>query len=147
MRNKIHWHGGEGFWPGTGDQRMLWLSQLATNRGFEVREIHYHAIDDQSLLAMNEKHLGHNTLTDIITFDYSKDKWLSGEVYISWERVMENATTLKIRSEEERLRVIAHGLLHMMGEQDKTAEDKKNMRRAEDAALLSWKMFHVEHGR
>ena len=146
MRSKIEWHGKEDFWPGSKEQRSRWLSEIANAKGFAIKEIHYHATDDLFLLGLNKEHLAHDTLTDIITFDYSNKKQLSGEIYISWERVAENADEMGIRQNEEALRVTAHGLLHMMGERDKSESDKKKMRKAEENALVSWTMFHVEHG-
>ena len=146
MRSKIEWHGKEDFWPGSKEQRSRWLSEIANDKGFAIKEIHYHATDDLFLLGLNKEHLAHDTLTDIITFDYSNKKQLSGEIYISWERVAENADDMGIRQDEEALRVTAHGLLHMMGERDKSESDKKKMRKAEENALVSWTMFHVEHG-
>jgi probable rRNA maturation factor len=146
MRSKIEWHGKEDFWPGSKEQRSRWLSEIANAKGFAIKEIHYHATDDLFLLGLNKEHLAHDTLTDIITFDYSNKKQLSGEIYISWERVAENADDMGIRQDEEALRVTAHGLLHMMGERDKSESDKKKMRKAEENALVSWTMFHVEHG-
>ena len=147
MRSKIEWHGKEDFWPGSKEQRDRWLSEIANAKGFAIKEIHYHATDDLFLLGLNKEHLAHDTLTDIITFDYSNKKQLSGEIYISWERVAENADEMGIRQNEEALRVTAHGLLHMMGERDKSESDKKKMRKAEENALVSWTMFHVEHGK
>ena len=147
MRSKIEWHGKADFWPGSKEQRARWLSEIANAKGFAIKEIHYHATDDLFLLGLNKEHLAHDTLTDIITFDYSNKKQLSGEIYISWERVAENADEMGIRQDEEALRVTAHGLLHMMGERDKSESDKKKMRKAEENALVSWTMFHVEHGK
>lgn len=146
MRSKIEWHGKEDFWPGSKEQRARWLSEIAISNGFAIKEIHYHATDDLFLLGMNKAHLAHDTLTDVITFDYSKKKQLSGEIYISWERVAENAEEMGVKQDEEVLRVTVHGLLHMMGERDKSESDKEKMRKAEDSALANWTMFHVEHG-
>jgi rRNA maturation RNase YbeY len=145
MRSKIEWHGKEDFWPGSKEQRARWLSEIANSEGFAIKEIHYHATTDLFLLGLNKEHLAHDTLTDIITFDYSKKKQLSGEIYISWERVAENAGEMGVKQDEEALRVTAHGLLHMMGGRDKSESDKKKMRKAEEKALVGWKMFHVEH--
>lgn len=147
MKSKIEWHGKEDFWPGSKEQRDRWLNEVANSKGFVIKEIHYHATDDLFLLGLNKEHLAHDTLTDIITFDYSNEKQLSGEIYISWERVAENADEMGVKKDEEALRVTAHGLLHMMGERDKSDSDKKKMRKAEENALAGWAMFHVEHGK
>ncbi len=85
---------------------------------------------------MNTSYLNHAYYTDIITFDYSTEKSISGELFISVDRVRENAGTMKASEQEEFLRVIAHGVLHLMGYKDKTKADALKMRSAEDEALL-----------
>ena len=87
------------------------------------------------LVGMNEKYLKHNTLTDIITFDYSEKGILSGDIFISIERVKENAGSFNTTLNQELGRVMAHGVLHLSGYKDKTPEDKKIMRSKEDLYL------------
>ena len=93
------------------------------------------------MLQRNRKHLKHDTLTDIITFDYSDGKVISGDIFISTERVKDNAEIFKKTFNEELLRVMAHGLLHLFGYNDKIKEQKKVMRIKEEEKI---KLFHVE---
>ena len=94
------------------------------------------------MLGLNEQYLNHDTLTDIISFDYSVGKELHGDIFISTERVLENAAEFKVTFEEELKRVMVHGVLHYCGYKDKSDEDEKLMRSKEDEKI---KMFHVEH--
>jgi rRNA maturation RNase YbeY len=98
-------------------------------------------VSDDELFEMNIKYLNHNTLTDIITFDYSENRALSGDLFISVDRVRENAETFKVSFDVELRRVMVHGLLHLAGYGDKSTEDEQLMRLKEDEKL---KMFHVE---
>jgi rRNA maturation RNase YbeY len=93
------------------------------------------------LLDLNQRFLNHDTYTDIITFDYSENGSISGEIYISIERVRENAKEFSQRFEDELLRVMAHGLLHLLGYKDKTEKEIMEMRDKEEDKM---KMFHVE---
>ena len=86
--------------------------------------------------------MDHDTYTDILTFDHTEGKTLSGDLLISFERVLENAENHGVVFQEELRRVMAHGVLHLAGFKDKAAEDATAMRQAEDHAL---QMFHVEH--
>jgi len=90
---------------------------------------------DKYLLSINQKYLNHNTLTDIVTFDLAEDAEIEGEIYISVERVKENAVKYAVDFEEELHRVIIHGLLHLIGYKDKTASQKAQMRKKEQACL------------
>jgi rRNA maturation RNase YbeY len=94
---------------------------------------------------MNRNYLNHDYFTDIITFDYSDKQQLSGELFISVDRVKENANDRKLQYEEELLRVIAHGVLHLMGFKDKTKKDAVNMRKAEDSALQQFKSAFTQN--
>lgn len=94
--------------------------------------------DDKFLLALNKKFLKHNTLTDIITFQYLGDK-LSGEIFISIPRVKENAKKFKVTFENELNRVMIHGILHLCGYKDKSTSKKKEMRKKEDYYLRCFK--------
>jgi len=97
--------------------------------------------NDQYLLGLNQSYLSHDTFTDIITFDYVEGTTISGDIFISVDRLEENAAIFKVSFEEERLRVMAHGLLHLMGHKDKTTEDQLVMSNKENEKI---KMFHVE---
>lgn len=91
---------------------------------------------------MNKQYLNHDYYTDILTFPYGSNQEISGEIFISTDRVAYNADDLNTEYEEELRRVMAHGLLHLLGYDDRSEEEVKEMRRLEDAAL---EMFHVKH--
>lgn len=112
-----------------------WLKQLAAEEGKKIVELNYIFCSDSYLLEINKQYLNHNTLTDIITFDQSeKPNQIEGDIYISYERVLENGRTLKTE-ENELYRVIAHGLLHLCGYKDKTDTEEKIMREKENFYL------------
>ena len=120
---------------------MDWLSRVAESEGYSLSALSYIFCNDQYLLDLNQTYLFHDTLTDIITFDYVEGTVVSGDIFISVDRLKENAAIFKVSFEEERLRVMAHGLLHLMGYKDKTAEDQEVMSNKENEKI---KMFHVE---
>lgn len=112
--------------------------------GRKVERINYIFCDDTYLLDINRTFLSHDTLTDIITFELcSKNEPLVSDIYISVERVRENAITFKTTFSKELHRVIFHGLLHILGFKDKTDSEKKKMHKQEDEFLKEF--FHVEH--
>ena len=120
----------------------LWLKQLAANKGFFVGDIDYIFCDDDYLLTINQNFLKHDTFTDIITFDNRVGETLNGEIYISLNRITENAQLYKTSSSEELLRVIAHGILHLCGYNDKSKEEEEVMRKEEENAInLFYKLF------
>ena len=98
-------------------------------------EVSYIFCDDEYLYDINVKHLNHNTLTDIISFDYSLGKVVSGDIYISVERVEENAKERNIDFSDELHRIMVHGLLHYVGYKDKTEAEIRAMRKKEDYYL------------
>jgi len=100
-----------------------------------LKKIDVYGVSDEELLSTNKKHLEHDYYTDIITFDYSRGNKISGELYVSLERVEENALALGLRYESELRRVVAHGILHLIGFKDKTEEEEKAMRSKEDEVL------------
>ena len=108
---------------------------MVLEKGFEIGEINYIFCDDAYLHRLNVEFLQHDTLTDVISFDNTLGKLISGDIFISVERVMENAADFKVSSEEEIHRVMIHGVLHYIGFNDKSEEDKKEMRSAENRAL------------
>lgn len=112
-----------------------WISVCIESYGFDEGEINYIFCDDEYLLKLNVEFLKHDTLTDIISFDYTLGKLISGDIYISVERVLENAKKFSQTFENERNRVIIHGVLHYLGFKDKTAADKAVMRKEEEACL------------
>ena len=100
-----------------------------------LKKIDVYGVSDEELLSINKKHLEHDYYTDIITFDYSRGNKISGELYVSLERVEENALALGLSYESELRRVVAHGILHLIGFKDKTEEQEKAMRSKEDEVL------------
>jgi probable rRNA maturation factor len=119
------------------DEKSLesWIENIAKEKGFEVGEINYIFCDDEYLHKLNVEFLQHDTLTDIISFDNSLGKLINGDIFISVERVEENAKDFKVAFEEELYRVMIHGVLHYMGYKDKSDDDKVEMRKAENIAL------------
>ncbi|PRZ01910.1 rRNA maturation RNase YbeY [Marinilabilia salmonicolor] len=113
-----------------------WITEVIENKGFKVGEINYLLCSDDYILESNKKFLSHNYLTDIITFDYSSKRKISGDVLISIPTVSVNAERFGVTFFNELLRVIIHGVLHLMGYDDHTDEEKQTMRNAENIALL-----------
>jgi len=124
------------------DEISLWLQNVAKSENFEIADLNYVFVSDEELYEMNVKYLNHNTLTDIITFNYVDNEIVSGDIFISVDRVKENAVDFNVSFENELLRVMVHGLLHLMNYNDKTDEEQELMTLKEDEKL---KMFHVEH--
>ncbi|WP_282053976.1 rRNA maturation RNase YbeY [Maribacter luteus] len=118
-----------------------WLNRVLVSEGFVLGDLNYIFCDDTYLLEINKKYLYHDTFTDIITFDYSESNVLNGDIFISIERVRENAGKFKKDFDNELLRVMSHGILHLMDYNDKTQEDVLMMREKEEEKI---KMFHVE---
>ena len=117
------------------DQISKWISKIISSEGFEEGEVSYIFCDDEYLLKLNIEFLNHDTLTDIISFDNSLGKQINGDIYISVERVKENATIFNNPFTEELHRVIIHGILHYCGFKDKSEADTKTMRSKETVAL------------
>jgi rRNA maturation RNase YbeY len=113
----------------------LWISKVISSEGRKEGEINYIFCDDLYLLEINQKYLGHDTFTDIISFDYSVGKELHGDIYISVERVKENAKEFEVDFKEEIRRVMVHGILHYCGYKDKSDKDKMLMRSKEDGYI------------
>lgn len=124
------------------DQIATWISRVILSENKKEGEINYIFCNDDYLLNLNEQYLDHDTLTDIISFDYSVGNEIHGDIFISTERVKENAIDFKVTFEEELQRVIVHGVLHYCGYKDKTEDDERLMRNMEDEKI---KMFHVKH--
>jgi probable rRNA maturation factor len=112
-----------------------WISSIISSEGFEEGDLTYVFCDDKYLLSLNEEFLNHDTLTDIISFDYSLGKQIHGEIYISIERVIENASHFKVDFNDELHRVMIHGILHYCGYKDKLETEEILMRSKEDYAL------------
>lgn len=118
-----------------------WISEVIESEEKTEGEINYIFCDDEYLLQKNIEFLDHDTLTDIISFDYTMGNLLSGDIFISVERVKENAQDFNVPFDIELRRVMAHGILHYCGYKDKTEEDSSLMRSKEDEKIT---LFHVE---
>nr|WP_314895954.1 rRNA maturation RNase YbeY [uncultured Flavobacterium sp.] len=118
-----------------------WLSTVITSENKKEGEINYIFCDDEYLHKINLEYLNHDTLTDIISFDYTMGNELSGDVFVSVERVKDNAVDFNVPFEDELKRVLVHGVLHYCGYKDKGEADELLMRSKEDEKLA---LFHVE---
>ncbi len=115
-----------------------WISSIVKKNKREIKELNFIFCSDEFLLKMNKQYLQHDTYTDIITFDYSLDdkrQAISGDIFISIERVQENAEKFSKSFEQELHRVIIHGTLHLLGYKDKTKAAKAEMTRQEELCL------------
>jgi probable rRNA maturation factor len=122
-------------------QFSKWISEVILSEKKKEGEINYIFCDDEYLLEINQQYLDHDTLTDIISFDYSVGNELNGDIFVSVERVKENASDYNVTFQEEIQRVLVHGILHYCGYKDKTESDELLMRSKEEEKM---KMFHVE---
>lgn len=113
-----------------------WLGDVALKHKKRIGQLDFIFCSDDYLLNINRQFLQHHTFTDIITFDYSESGLLIGEIYISVDRVKENAARYHVTFMEEICRVMVHGLLHLAGYKDKKPYEQQQMRNAEDAALI-----------
>ena len=109
-----------------------WISRIIDSEGFDEGEINYIFCDDEYLHKINVDYLDHDTLTDIISFDYTEGNLLQGDIFVSVERVKENALDFKVPFEDEIKRVLSHGILHYCGYKDKSPEYELLMRSKED---------------
>ena len=119
------------------DERKVskWIKAVAADYGFSVGNIHYIFCSDERELAVNREFLGHDYYTDVITFDYSTESVLNGDIFISLETVQSNAEMIGVSFNHELLRIIIHGVLHLTGQGDKTPEKKVQMTEKEEKAL------------
>ncbi len=126
-------------------QKLLksWVEKVTISEKRKIKTLTYNFCTDEELFQMNKQFLNHNTYTDIITFDYSEEKNLSGEIYISVDRVKENAEKFKIPFADELVRVMAHGVLHLCGYKDKNPIQQQQMLAAENRAI---KLFNSVKG-
>lgn len=141
-------------------QFSIWITNTISSEAYKLEEINYVFCDDEYLHKLNVEFLNHDTLTDIISFDYSIGKIIQGDIFISVERVVDNAKDFGVTFEDELKRVIIHGVLHYCGYKDKTDDDAKLMREKENHYLSklsqiqdfnvylqtqNFDVFHVEH--
>lgn len=119
-----------------------WIEQVVLSEEKILGEVNYIFCDDEYLHKINVEYLDHDTLTDIISFDYSEGNLVQGDIFISIERVADNASDYDVPFNVELKRVMIHGILHYCGYKDKSDSDEKLMRTKEDEKI---KMFHVKH--
>lgn len=118
-----------------------WLSRVIVSENKKEGDINYIFCDDEYLHKINVEYLQHDNLTDIISFDYSVGNELHGDIFVSIERVEDNAKDFNVSFEDELKRVLVHGVLHYCGYKDKSEKDEVLMRQKEDEKML---LFHVE---
>ena len=124
------------------EQYEDWISRIIESEGFDEGEINYIFCDDEYLHKINVEYLDHDTLTDIISFDYTVGNLIQGDIFVSVERVKDNANDFNVSFEEELKRILSHGVLHYCGYKDKSPKDEALMRSKEEEKM---QMFHVEH--
>lgn len=129
---KIEFNSQNGFELDKPEVYEVWLSNTAKAEGYNIGELGYVFCSDEFLWDINQKYLDHDTYTDIVTFDYTEGNIINGEIYISTERVEENAEKFGVSFIYELNRVMVHGLLHLSGYGDKTESEKTLMRSKED---------------
>jgi rRNA maturation RNase YbeY len=112
-----------------------WIKTIAAHYGFAVGTIHYVFCSDQRELEINREFLGHDYYTDVITFDYSTPTTINGDIFISLETIQSNAEMIGVSFDNELMRIIIHGILHLTGQMDKTPETKAEMTAKENHAL------------
>lgn len=136
MSSSINFHSEEVDFHLVNEKKTIkWIKDSIKNETKNVGEISYIFCTDEYLHKMNLEYLNHDTFTDIITFDYTEENIVSGDIFISIDRIKENATKFKTVFENELSRVIIHGVLHLMGYKDKSAQEKEQMRSKEDFYL------------
>lgn len=118
------------------------LVEFSSLYGFSIDKLSYNFVSKETLLEMNRQYLKHDTHTDIISFDYTSDKSLTAEFFISMWAVAQSAEEEAQSTENETLRVISHGILHCMGKNDKNKAEQMEMRRLEEEFIT---LFHVKH--
>lgn len=135
--SKIHFFSEDvDFHPSKPMALKKWVENIISLEQFELKEINYIFCSDDYLLQINEDYLSHTDYTDIITFDNSEEeKQIEGDVFISIERIRDNASQLNTSEEDELHRVMIHGVLHLLGYTDSTSEEKAVMRKKEEACL------------
>ena len=116
-------------------KKKIWLNSISKNEGKEIGNLNFLFVDDKEMLKYNKKYLQHESYTDIITFDNSLNNKIAGDIVISLERVNENAKYYQVSYNYELERVMAHGLLHLLGYNDKNKEEKIIIRKKENYYL------------
>ena len=127
---------------GIGESHKRWLLRVVDAFNYTISELNFTFMSDEDLLQINRDYLDHDYYTDIITFDNTLGKVISADIAISYDRVKDNANGLDVDEMSELNRVMVHGVLHCLGFEDSTVDEKQKMRELEDEML---NMFHVEH--
>ena len=135
MDSNIYLHSECDFEAGSVSNLEPWIKTVITKENKTLGELNYIFCTDEYLLEKNQTFLNHNTYTDIITFDYSEENQISGDIFISIERVKENARKFAVEFETELKRVMIHGVLHLIGYKDKSEDEQKLMREKENFYL------------
>lgn len=136
MKKRIHFFNEEITFRLRGIKEIrAWLIRSIESEGKNAGEINFIFCSDDYLHKMNVEYLNHDTLTDVISFDYTEDDIISGDIFISIPRVKENSTLYSLPFPDELNRVMVHGILHLCGYKDKTAKDEKQIRSKEDEKL------------
>lgn len=137
MSNSIQFLGKSKFISGKQRKAIRQMIEtIANNHGYIIQNICYIFMSDDELLQINQEHLQHDDYTDIITFDLSdKEACIDGEIYISVDRIEDNSIKFNCSKEDELIRVLSHGILHLMGYKDKTEKDSQKMRDAENKSI------------
>jgi len=112
-----------------------WLKAVAGVEKKELLQVEYNFVDEKEIIKLNQAHLGHNYPTDVLTFDYSSGNQIHAEIFVCEQVVKFNAAELNVPFLKELHRVVLHGLLHLLGHNDKTPEEQKNIRQLEDKYL------------
>lgn len=122
------------------DERKVnrWIRSVAADYGFAIGNINYIFCSDERELAVNREFLGHDYYTDVITFDYSTPSTLNGDIFISLDTVRSNAEMVGTTFDQELLRILIHGILHLTGQGDKTPDSKAQMTAKEELALAKY---------
>ena len=122
------------------DERKVnrWIKSVAADYGFAIGNINYIFCSDERELAVNREFLGHDYYTDVITFDYSTPTTLNGDIFISLDTVRSNAEMVGTTFDQELLRILIHGILHLTGQGDKTPDSKAQMTAKEEQALAKY---------
>ena len=123
----------------------LWIREMVQSKSKKIGDVNYIFCDDEYLLSINQQYLQHDTYTDIITFDYCEEDILNGDIFISIERVRENAQKFEVSFQEELVRVMAHGMLHLCGYKDKKKSEAEEMRKQEKWAMDLYEKMMVDN--
>ena len=123
----------------------LWIREMVQSKSKKIGDVNYIFCDDEYLLSINQQYLQHDTYTDIITFDYCEEDILNGDIFISIERVRENAQKFEVSFQEELVRVMAHGILHLCGYKDKKKSEAEEMRKQEKWAMDLYEKMMVDN--